>query len=255
MRIFRYLLSTLSALMFATLPAPGKAAETRIAVAANFAAAAEEIITAFEAKTGAEVRMSVGATGQLYAQILQAAPFDVFLAADQNRPDLLVAEGLARPEHKITYAIGRLVLYSADPEVEPGPDLLKRSDFGRLAIANPATAPYGAAAISTLQRLGLKQALEPKLVTGTSVSQTFQFVASTSAELGFVALAQVLDASPAQRWLVPDTLHAPIAQDAVLLQAGEGNPTAVAFFEFLQSAEARDIINRFGYASSQPVAN
>lgn len=235
----------LSAALFVTTALPALAETVHVAVAANFTAVAEELAEMFAAETGHEAVLSFGATGQLYAQITQAAPFGVFLAADRERPELAVAEGFAVEGSFFVYAEGRLALYGPGRDLADGEAAL-RGDFSRLAIADPAAAPYGQAAVETLTALGLYAALEPRLVQGENISQTLQFVESGNAELGFVAASQV----PAQagRWLVPAELHAPIAQGAVLLAEGAANPAALAFIDFIRSEAAVAVIEAAGYS-------
>jgi molybdate transport system substrate-binding protein len=226
---------------------PMQAAETIIAVSANFAAPAEEIAAAFTAETGNRVMLSFGATGALYAQITQGAPFAVFLAADDQRPTTAVAEGLALSGTVFTYAIGKLALYSPDLDLTDGAAVLAAGDFQRLAIAEPSAAPYGAAAVEVLAALGLTDAVAPRLVTGENISQTLQFIDSGNAELGFVALSQVIDTTMSQVWVVPSDLYTPIRQDAVLLKAGADDAVARTFLEFLDGPEARTVIQSYGY--------
>jgi molybdate transport system substrate-binding protein len=224
-----------------------QAAQTNVAVAANFTDAANEIAEAFKEKTGHEAILSFGSTGQLYTQITQAAPFEVFLAADDARPALAIEEGFAVPGSQFTYAIGTLVLWSQDPGLVQGEQTLKNGDFTKIAIANPEAAPYGAAAVQAMQSLGVYDQLEPKIVQGNNISQTFQFVETGNAELGFIALAQVARSDEGSRWVVPEDLHDPIRQDAVLLETGEDSEAARAFVEFLNGPEAVAIIEKFGY--------
>jgi molybdate transport system substrate-binding protein len=220
----------------------------RVAVAANFTAAMKEIAAAYEQASGNKMLISYGSTGKLYAQIQQGAPFDVFLAADQQRPRLLVEEG--RAQDAFTYAIGKLVLWSADPGRVVNAATLKQGEFARLALANPKTAPYGAAAVTVMQRLGVNEDLLAKRVTGDSIAQAYQFVATRNAELGFVALAQIaLDSKAGSHWEVPQDLYDPIRQDAVLLQRGRENPAARALLEYLRSDAARAVIHKFGYVT------
>lgn len=225
------------------------AAELKVAVAANFTEPAREMASVFEKSTGHKLVLSFGATGQLYAQIAKGAPFQVLLAADTTTPALAVAEGFAVKGTSITYAVGRLVLFSRTPGIVDGEDTLKRKSPARIAIANPATAPYGSAAVEVMKALGVHDALAARIVQGQSISQTYQFVATGNAEVGFVALSQVVGVDGGSRWVAPATLHAPILQDAVLLKAGEGNPAARDFLGFLRSKEARAIIERFGYGA------
>ena len=223
------------------------AEEARVAVAANFTAAAEAIAAEFLALSGHALVLSFGSSGQLYAQIVQGAPYDVFLSADAERPAMALAEGYGVEGSRFTYARGRLVLWSADPALVTGPDTLEAGGFDRLAIANPQTAPYGAAAVEAMRRLGVYGAMRDRIVAGNSVAQTHQFVQTGNAALGFVALAQVAGHGEGSRWIVPETLHAPIRQDAVLLREGAENPAARAFLDFLRGPQARAIIEAFGY--------
>lgn len=244
--------------------------EVRVAVAANFAEAHAELAGRFAERTGIAVRTSVGSTGQLYAQIVNGAPFDVFLAADTVRPARLEAEGLAVPGSRFTYAEGRLVLYA--PGLGPGPrngdrasaaddppaglELLRatadpaRGEGRHLAVPNPRLAPYGEAARQTLVALGLWDALEPRIVTAENIAQAFQFVESGAAELGLVAGSYVLDAPAAAVWAVPAELYDPIRQDAVRVEAGGDTAAAGAYIEYLRGDDARALIERRGYGLS-----
>ncbi|MVT00335.1 molybdate ABC transporter substrate-binding protein [Devosia sp. L53-10-65] len=222
---------------------PVGAETAHVAVAANFTAVAEELAALFEAEAGHEAVLSFGATGQLYAQISQAAPFDVFLAADTARAERAIAEGLAVADSFFVYAEGRLALYGPGLDAEP---TLLSGDFSRIAIAEPDAAPYGQAAVETLDALGLYDAIAARLVTGANISQTLQFVESGNAELGFVAASQVLGKDDI--WLVPAALHGPIAQGAALLNRGADNPAALAFLDFLRSDAAVAVIEASGYS-------
>lgn len=226
---------------------PANAAQANVAVAANFTDAANEIQAVFARSTGHEAVLSFGATGQLYTQISQGAPFDVFLAADDERPALAVSEGCGVDGSVFTYAIGQLVLYSADASGVVGAETLRAGEFQKLAIANPSTAPYGRAAVEAMKALGAFDSLETKIVHGQSIAQAFQFVETGNAELGFVALGQVSQMGSGSRWIVPQEYYGPIKQDAVLLKRGEDNEAAIAFLEFLKSEEATAIIRKFGY--------
>lgn len=226
------------------------AGETHVAVAANFTEPARALAAAFERQTGHRAVLSFGSSGVLYAQISQGAPFEVFLSADAERPVKAVAEKLAVRSSRFTYATGRLVLWSADPRlVDAQGQVLRRGSFARLAIADPALAPYGLAAMQTIARLGLTARLTPRLVKGASIAQTYQFVSTGAAELGFVAQSQVIAVRGGSRWLVPARLHAPIAQQAVLLTRGARDPAAIAFLRYLRTPAARAIIRRYGYAA------
>ncbi len=232
---------------FLATPSAGLADDVRVAVAANFTRAAQEIGRVFETETGHQALFSFGSTGLLYAQILQGAPFDVFLAADQDRPRRIVDEGMGVEDRFFTYAAGKIVLYSARTGFVMGEDTLRSGDFTRLAIAHPRTAPYGAAAVQALEALSVYEALQPKTVYGTNIAQTYQFVETGNAELGFVALAQIVHHKDGSRWLVPEGLHEPIAQGAVMLESGLGRPAAEAFLAFLKSPTGRGVIRRHGY--------
>ena len=224
------------------------ARDVSVAVAANFTAPAREIATAFERATGDHVVLSVGATGQIYQQIVQGAPFEVFLSADADRPRRLVAEGRAAPGAPVAYAFGRLVLYSPRPGlVDDRGAVLARGAFAHLAIADPAVAPYGQAAVEVLKHRGVYDALALRLVKGESIGQAFTFVSTGAAELGFVALSQVIDVPGGSRWTPPQTDYSPIEQDAVVTAAGRANPSAARFLGFLQGPAARAIIARYGY--------
>lgn len=226
------------------------AAEVQVAVAANFTEPAKEIAAAFAAKTGNQTVLSFGSSGQFYSQISHGAPFEVFLSADADRPAQAERDGFAVPGSRFTYAIGRLVLFSKTPGLVDGRGaVLRTGRFDKLAIADPATAPYGAAAVQTMQHLGLYDQLKARLVTGSSITQAYQFVETGAAELGFVALSQVINETGGSRWMVPQSDHAPIAQQAVLLKTGENDAAAKAFLAFLKGPEAGRIIARYGYAS------
>lgn len=221
--------------------------EAKVAVAANFTEPVKEIAAAFEKATGNKLVLSFGATGQFYAQITQGAPFEILISADKATPAKAISEGHAVAGTSFTYAVGKLVLYSKSLDLANGDAVLKEGKFAKLAIANPATAPYGAAAVETLKALGLNDALAPKIVQGNNIAQTFQFVDTANAEVGFVALSQVIFAKEGSRWLVPANLYAPIDQDAVLLKTGADNDAAKAFLSFLKGPEARAVIEKFGY--------
>jgi molybdate transport system substrate-binding protein len=242
---------SLSVLGIALLPTGAFAASTQVAVAANFTDAAKEIAEAFKVKTGDEAVLSFGSTGQFYTQITQGAPFEVFLAADDVRPKKAVDEGYGVSGSVFTYAIGQLVLYSNQAGKVTGEDTLKADDFAKIAIANPEAAPYGAAAIEAMKGLGLYETLQPKIVQGTSIAQAYQFVQTGNAEIGFVALGQVINAKGGSRWDVPQSLYTPIRQDAVLLKTGETNEAAKAFVEFLTTPEAVEIIRKYGYRTGE----
>lgn len=230
---------------FGLMAGPALADEALVAVAANFTTVAEKLADVFEAETGHSIRLSFGSTGQLYAQISQGAPFAAFLAADSVRPQRAIEQGLAVEGTAFTYAVGGLALYSLTLDVGNGPEVLTLP-FAHLAIADPATAPYGAAAIEVMTALGVHDALSERIVTGENISQALQFVESGNAELGFVAASQVVGRT--HQWLVPADLHQPIAQGAVLLKTGEDSAAAVAFLAFLRSPQAVSVIEAAGYS-------
>lgn len=224
-----------------------------MAVAANFAAPMQKIAQVFEQETGHKAILSLGSTGGFFAQIKNGAPFQVLLAADDETPLRLEKEGLGVAGSRFTYATGKLVLWSKQPGlVDDKGEVLKNGKFLRIAIANPKLAPYGAAAIETMTKLGVLQALQPKLVQGENIAQTYQFVASENAQLGFVALSQVLSEGKIAQgsgWVVPASLHAPIQQDAILLNKGADSPAAKALMAYLRGDKAQALIRNFGYAS------
>lgn len=223
-----------------------------VAVAANFTAPMQKIAAAFEADTGHKAELSFGATGKFYAQITHGAPFQVLLSADDTTPARLEREGQAVANSRFTYAIGTLVLWSAQPGyVDAQGAVLKTGDFKHLALANPKLAPYGLAATQVLDKLGLAAHLQPRFVQGENIAQTFQFVATGNAPLGFVALSQVMEEgkiSKGSAWQVPASLHDPIRQDAVLLLPGKDKPAARALMNYLRSDKARAIIQAYGYS-------
>jgi len=237
-----YLGTLLAGLLLTTA---AQAETVSVAVAANFTKVAEELAPLFKAETGHDVTYSFGATGQLYTQITQGAPFEVFLSADDVRPTTAVTEGFGVEGTVFTYAIGALALYSTSLDLTDGKAVLEAGDFDKIAIADPATAPYGRAATEAIETLGLTAAITPKLVTGENITQTLQFTESGNAELGFVAASQVIGKSSV--WLVPADLFEPIRQDAVLLKTGETNPAATAYIDFLKSDAAVAVIEASGY--------
>ena len=242
------LLALTAALAFTTL---ARADVVQVAVAANFTAPARALAEVFARTTGHEARLSFGATGAFYTQIKNGAPFDVLLAADDERPARLEKEGDTVAGSRFTYATGQLVLWSAKPGfVDDQGAVLKGGHFGKIAIANPKNAPYGAAAVEAMEKLGLAATLQPKLVTGESIGQTFNFIATGNAELGFVALAQVLEGGKLKSgsmWVVPAQYHAPIIQDAVILNRAASNPAAKAWMELLKTPQSKALIRSYGY--------
>lgn len=225
--------------------------QVQVAVASNFTAPMQKIAAEFERDTGHKAVLAFGATGTFYAQVRNGAPFELLLAADEETPARLERDHLAVNGTRFTYAVGKLVLWSARPGyVDAEGRVLASGTFRHLAIANPRTAPYGAAAVATLQRLGLFETMQPRLVQGENIAQAHQFVATGNAELGFVALSQVYrdgKLAAGSGWIVPPRLHAPIRQDAVVLAKGQASPAARALAAYLQSDKARAIIASFGY--------
>lgn len=230
---------------------PALAAEVQVAVAANFTAPMKQIAAEFEKDTGHKALLAFGSTGKLYAQISNGAPFEVLLAADDATPARLEKELLTAPGTGFTYAIGKLALWSAkEGYVDGQGDVLKKGDFKHLALANPKTAPYGAAAIETMKQLGVLSSIQPRFVQGENIAQAHQFVATGNAELGFVALSQVFKdgkVTSGSAWIVPAKLYTPIRQDAVILAKGRSKPAAVALMDYLKSDKARAIIKSYGY--------
>ncbi|NMM13238.1 MAG: molybdate ABC transporter substrate-binding protein [Rhodoferax sp.] len=226
--------------------------EAQVAVAANFAEPIKAIAAVLEKTTGHKLKITLGATGKLYAQITNGAPFDVLLAANTDTPAALEKDKLAQPGSRFTYATGKLVLWSADAaKVDAKGEVLKNGNFRKLAYAAPKIAPYGAAALQVMEALGLQAALAPKLVQGESIGQTFTFVFTGNAELGFVAMSQVLEGGQLKSgsmWVIPQNLYRPIQQDAVLLKHGASNPAAQALMTLLKSSNIKDLIRSYGYA-------
>ncbi len=239
----------ISWLMLAALPAAAE--EVQVAVAANFTAPMQKIAAAFEHDTGHQAKLIFGATGKFYAQIHGGAPFEVLLAADDETPARLIREGSAVSGSAFTYAIGKLVLWSPKAGVVDSEGaVLKSATIAHIAYCNPKLAPYGAAAVQTLQSLGLYEGLLPRLVQGENISQAYQFVASGNAEIGFIALSQVWQDGHLREgsmWQVPPALYQPIRQDALLLKAGDGRPAARALLDYLKSDAARAVIRSYGY--------
>ena len=240
-----------SALAAAALLPAAHVGEVSVAVAANFTAPMQRIAAQFEQDTGHKAVLSFGATGKFYAQIANGAPFGVLLAADDATPQKIAREGLGNGATRFTYAIGRLVLWSKQPGyVDAQGQVLRTGDWKHIAIANPKLAPYGLAAMQTLDKLGLAAQVQPRVVTGENIGQTYQFAASGNAQLGFVALSQVMENGQLREgsaWVVPATMHAPIRQDAIVLQRGEGNPAADALMQYLRGEKARAVIRAYGY--------
>jgi len=234
-----------------TVVGTAHAGEVQVAVAANFAGPMEKLAAEFQRDTGHKAVVATGATGKFYAQIRNGAPFEVLLAADDDTPARLETEGHVAAGSRFTYAVGRLVLWSArGGVVDAGGNVLKTGSYQHLAIANPKTAPYGAAAVATLQKLGLYESVQSRIVQGENIAQAWQFASTGNAELGFVAQAQVWrdgKFTSGSGWIVPATMHAPIRQDAALLAKGAGNPAAQALLQYLRTDKAKALIRSFGY--------
>lgn len=228
------------------------AGEVTVAVAANFTAPMQKIAQAFEQDTGHKALLAFGSTGKFYAQIKNGAPFAVLLAADNETPERLEKEGLTVAGSRFTYATGRLALWSKTPNlVDDKGEVLRSNRFEKLAIADPKLAPYGAAAMEVIHKLGVQPKVTPKLVQGESIGQTYQFISTENAQLGFVALSQIFfDGRIAQgsAWVVPQSMHTSLKQDAVLLSHGKDNTAAHALFKYLQADKAKTIIRQYGYA-------
>lgn len=237
-------------LLALTAAGASSADEVSVAVAANFTAPMQQIAAQFEKDTGHKAVLAFGATGKFYAQIVNGAPFELLLAADDETPARLEKEGHGVPGKRYTYAVGKLVLWSASPDLVDGKgEVLQKGNFAHLAIANPKTAPYGAAALETMGALGVLASLQPRFVQGENIAQTQRFVLSGAAELGFVALSQVLKDGriAGSAWIVPEHLHQPILQDAQILARGRDKPAPAALFAYLKGDKARAIIRSFGY--------
>lgn len=225
--------------------------EVLVAVAANFTAPMQQIAGEFATETGHKAVLSFGASGKLFAQIVNGAPFEVMLSADDTTLSVLEEQGHSIPGSRFTYAVGKLALWSTNPDlVDNGGNVLKSDNFKHLAIANPKTAPYGAAAIETLRKLDLLEKVQGRFVQGENIAQTQQFVSTGNAELGFVALSQVFkdgNISSGSAWIVPDEFHDPIYQEAAILTKGRENPAAVALLAYLKNDKAQAVIRSFGY--------
>ena len=238
-------------LLFVAYATSLRAEEAMVAVAANFSAPMQQIAALFQKETGHQIKLSFGASGGIYAQIKNGAPFDLFLSADQLTPQKLEAEGLGVPNSRFTYATGQLVLWSKQEGlVDAKGHVLQNKSIQRIALANPKLAPYGAAAIETMTNLGLLKELQSKLVQGDNIAQTYQFVSTQNAQIGFVALSQVFangKITSGSAWIVPGNLHQPIQQDVILLRKGQDNKAATALLLYLKGEQAKKILKSFGY--------
>lgn len=251
MRCHTFIYRVLSALALVLPTFATHSAEVLVAVAANFTTPMQQIAADFERDTGHKAVLSFGATGKFYAQIVNGAPFEIFLSADAGTPQKLEKEGHAVAGSRFTYAVGTLALWSSKADfVDAGGEVLRSGDFRHLAIANPKTAPYGAAAIATLSKLGLLDAVQSRFVQGENIAQTLQFVSTGNADLGFVALSQVFKdgaITSGSAWVIPADFHDPILQDAVILTKGKNKPAAAALMAYLKGDTARAVIKSFGY--------
>jgi molybdate transport system substrate-binding protein len=243
--------SGLLGVLLAMMAQVANAGEVNAAVAANFAAPVQQIAELFQKETGHTVKLSFGSSGKFYSQIKEGAPFDVFLAADERNPKLLEQDGLAVADTRFVYALGKLVLWSAKPGfVDDKGAVLSKGNYNKIAYADPKLAPYGLAAQETLQKMNLWDKVQSKLVTGESITQTYQFAATGNAELAFIALSQITKdgkVTEGSWWIVPSEMYTPIKQSAVQLSAAKDPAAAKAFITFLKSEKALAIIRGFGY--------
>ncbi|OZG69804.1 molybdate ABC transporter substrate-binding protein [Hahella sp. CCB-MM4] len=237
------------------LAKPCVAEEATIAVASNFTSAMQELATDFERQSGHRIHLAFGSSGKFFAQISNGAPFDAFFSADQAKPAALEQAGQTVSGSRLTYAVGALALWSINQQMDQNGDVLRRNQFNKLALANPRLAPYGAAAVQVLTNLGLDKTSRAKWVQGENISQTYQFVGSGNADLGFVALSQIYangQLAQGSAWIVPKELYAPIRQDAVVLKKGEKNQAVIDLFAYLKTKRARSVIESFGYQNEGP---
>jgi len=243
-------LKTLGILLYVFLSV-AQAEIVNVAVASNFILPAQQIANRYEQESGHQIKISSGSTGKFFAQIQHGAPFQIFLSADTETPAKLIKEGFAVAQSQKTYAVGKLVLWSANPNlITDGAAVLTNKRLNKMAIANPDLAPYGRAAIETLKQLDQYQQLKSKIVWGENIAQAHQFVLSGNAELGFVSASQVIHngkVTQGSAWLVPDSLYSPILQDAVLLNKGKNSTAAQGFLDYLSTEQAREMIQQFGY--------
>ncbi len=238
-------------LLIATLARSVCAGELNVAVAANFTEPMQQIVALFQKASGHTVKLSFGSSGKFYSQIKEGAPFDVFLAADVKNPKLLEETGLAVKGSLFVYAEGKLVLWSAmSGFVDDKGTVLSKGGYNKIAYADPKLAPYGLAAKETLEKLSLWDVVQSKLVTGESITQTYQFAATGNADIGFIALSQITKegrVTQGSYWMVPSFLYSPILQSAVLLSAAKDKEAAQALLTFLKSEKAKAVISSFGY--------
>ena len=238
-------------LLFYSAAINTQAAEISVAVAANFSSVLKDIAVEFQKDTGHQLAITPGATGKFYAQISNGAPFDVFLSADDETPRKLAQEGKAIAASQFTYAIGRLALWSPSPDlVDKSADILKTDKFKYIAIANAKVAPYGQAAVQTMQKLGVLTKIEPRIVQGESIAQTYQFVSTGNAQLGFVAVSQIVEngkIKTGSAWIVPEEMHEQLKQDAVVLQSCKHMTACQALMDYLKSEKVKKMMASYGY--------
>jgi molybdate transport system substrate-binding protein len=248
LRMHAHLIPALCLLLASSL---SQAATTLVAVASNFTKPMTEIAVAFEKATGHSANLSFGSSGKFVAQLENGGPFEVFLSADAKNPQKLAQDGFAVADSQFTYAVGKLVLWSATSNyVDDQGKILGKGGFKHLALADPKLAPYGEAAVAFMQNTGLYETLQPLFVQGENIAQTQQFISTGNAELGFLALSQVIEngkIGSGSGWIVPADKYKAIRQDAILLKTGVENPAAPALLKFLKSAEALAIIKKYGY--------
>lgn len=226
--------------------------EVQVAVAANFTAPMQKIAATFEQDTGHKAALSFGTVGKFLAQMKAGGPFEVLVSSDQETPDALVRDGLAINDARFSYAVGKLVLWSAAPDVVDGKgEVLRSGTFQHLALANPRLAVYGAAGQAVMKKLGVWETIEPRIVTAENITQAYQFVATGNAELGFVAFSQIVGpdgkVAKGSAWMVPADLYPRLTQDVILLAPGKTNPAAKALVAYLRSEKARSVILSYGY--------
>ncbi len=248
-RLFRLII----AVWFILLAPTSWAATTLVTVASDFTKPMTEIAAEFEKATGHTAKLSFGSSGKAFAQIQSGGPFEVYLSASEKYPLELEKSGHVVAGSRFVYAIGKLVLWSAKPGyVDDKGEILKTGNFKHIALADPTHAPYGVVAEEVMKSLGVLDKLRPLFVMGENISQTFQFVSTGNAELGFIAFAQVIDINTGKigsgsGWMIPDNLHGPFNQTAVLLKKGAENPAALALVDFLKSPAALAIIEKYGF--------
>lgn len=238
----------LTIVLYIFISGPACADKARIAVAANFIKTVKQLKTDFEKHSSHSLLLSSGSSGKLYAQIINGAPFDIFLSADIDRPEKLEKTEFALPKTRFTYALGKLILWTGNQKLkQTDHTILKSKSIKRLAIANPKTAPYGVAALEVINTMKVGKLLEKKLVYGENITQTYQFIATGAAQAGFISSSQLSSTKTANIWIVPEDMYAPIRQQAILLKKSQNNPAARAFYTYLKSPAARTIIQQNGY--------